>query len=59
MAKNIKNLQNLTNPSVRPDICHLKITNFLETCKSDPLMCQSDKNLHNLTGLSVIDSVSC
>ena len=59
MAKNIKNLWNLTGPSVRPVICHLKITKFLETCKSDPLMCQSDKNLHNLTGPSVIDSVSC
>ena len=59
MAKNIKNLRNLTGPYVRLVICHLKITNFLETCKSDPLMCQSDKNLHNLTGPSVIDSVSC
>ena len=40
----VKNLQNLTDPSVRPDICHLKITNFSETCKSDPLMCQWEKS---------------
>ena len=56
VAKNNKNLRILTGPS---DICHLKITKFQETCKSDPLMCQSDKNLCNLTGPSVIDSVSC
>ena len=57
--KILKIFRNLTGLSVRPVICHLKITNFLETCKSDPLMCQSDKNLCNLTGPSVIDSVSC
>ena len=57
--KILKIFGNLTGPSVRPVICHLKITKFPETCKSDPLMCQSDKNLCNLTGPSVIDSVSC
>ena len=53
VAKNTKNLRILTGPS---DICHLKLTIFPETRKSDPL---TDKNLRNLTGPSVIDSVSC